>query len=417
MKNNADHQVATVRQPVSDRANGRPAVLGGEPVFPEGIPFMRPTLPPWEALADPLRKIIESGMLTKGRHLEAFERAIAEYLGVKHAVGVSSCTTGLLLTCLCLDLHGEVLVPSFTFMATVHAMVWQQLTPVFVDVDPETWNINPAAAERAITPRTTAIVGVHVFGNPAPVEELERVAARHGLTLILDAAHGFGALHHGQPVGRYGHAEVFSSSPTKLLVTGEGGVVTTNDGALAERLRVAREYGNPGNYDSVLPGINARMQEFSAILGLETLKMLEENAQRRNALAARYQERLATVPGISYQKIQPYDRSSYKDLTIRINAAQFGLDRDQFGIALRAEGIGTRQYYVPPVHQHTTYRELMTQQRPHLPVTEALAPEVISLPIYSHMPAESVDRVCDAIVRIQTHAEEIAAALSAQRER
>ncbi len=247
---------------------------------------MRPTLPRWETLADPLRVIIESGMLTKGHHLEAFERAVADYLGVRHAVGVSSCTTGLLLTCLCLDLHGEVLVPSFTFMATVHAMVWQQLTPVFVDVDPETWNINPAAAERAITPQTTAIVGVHVFGNPAPVEELERVAARHGLTLILDAAHGFGALHYGQPVGRYGHVEVFSSSPTKLLVTGEGGVVTTNDGALAERLRVAREYGNPGNYDSLLPGINARMQEFSAILGLETLKMLEENAQRRNALVA-----------------------------------------------------------------------------------------------------------------------------------
>lgn len=388
-----------------------PALLGGVPAFDTSLPFMRPTLPSWDAVEAPIREIIRSGMLTKGIYLEEFEDRVASALGVKHAVAVSSCTAGLMLVYQALGLRGEVLVPSFTFMASVHPLSWQGITPIFIDIDPYTWNIDPEQIEAHITSETTAIVAVHVFGNPAPIERIEDVAIRHGLALIFDAAHGFGARYRNTPVGRYGTVEVFSTSPTKLLVTGEGGVVATNDTDLARRIRIGREYGNDGTYDSVFPGINARMQEFSAILGLQSLDGLEANVQRRNELVALYKSELADVPGISFQRIHPEDRSSFKDFTIRIDNSQFGLDRNELRCALMKEGIGTRMYYAPPVHQHSTYAGLVRRQQPDLPVTESVARAVLSLPLYSHMPAEYVVKTCQTIKRIHTYAPRISAAL------
>lgn len=384
-----------------------PAILGGSPAFADGHPFMRPTLPDWMKLADSIQQSIASGMLTKGHHLEIFEEKVARYLGVREAVAVSSCTTGLMLVHQSLGLEGEVIVPSFTFMATVHSLMWQGVKPIFVDVDASTWNIDPDKVEAHITPRTSAIVAVHVFGNPAPVEKLETIAQKHNLCLICDAAHGFGALHNNVPVGGYGEAEVFSTSPTKLLVTGEGGIVATNNSDLAERIRVAREYGNPGNYDSLIPGINGRMSEISAILGVHSLHNLEANAQMRNRIVARYISLLAELPGVVFQVIKSEDRSSYKDFTIRINASQFGIDRNALKNSLAKEGISTRTYYDPPVHRQTAYRDLVSEQKPDLPVTEALAGEVLSLPIFSHMPVENIGNICNAIQRIQKYAEPI----------
>ena len=384
-----------------------PAILGGSPAFADGHPFMRPTLPDWMKLADSIHQSIASGMLTKGHHLEIFEEKVARYLGVREAVAVSSCTTGLMLVYQSLGLEGEVIVPSFTFMATVHSLMWQRVKPIFVDVDASTWNMDPDKVEARITPRTSAIVAVHVFGNPAPVEKLAAVARKHNLYLIFDAAHGFGALHNNAPVGKYGNAEVFSTSPTKLLVTGEGGIVATNNSDLAERIRAAREYGNPGNYDSLFPGINGRMSEISAILGVHSLDILEANAKMRNRIADRYISPLAELPGVVFQAIKSEDRSSYKDFTIRINASQLGIDRNTLRDALAKEGIGTRTYYDPPVHRQTAYRDLVRVHKPDLPVTETLAQEVLSLPIFSHMPFENVDNICKVIERIHKYAEPI----------
>jgi len=389
-----------------------PAVLGGAPLFESPVPFMRPTLPPFSEVAGEIGEIFQTGMVTKGKYLAAFERAVAQYVGTKHAVGVSSCTTGLTLAYKAADLSGEVVVPSFTFMATVHPLAWCGLAPVFADVDPDTWNLDPASAEAAITPRTSAIVATHVFGNPADVERLEAVARRAGVKLLFDAAHGFGALYRGKPVGSHGMAEIFSSSPTKLLVTGEGGIVATNDAEIARRVEVGREYGNPGNYDTEFPGLNARMQEFSAILGLHSLQMLEDNAQRRNQLVQIYRQELQDVGGIYFQKVDPRDRCSYKDFSIRVVEAEFGLSRDMLVKALRAEGVDTRNYYDPPVHLHTAYRHVGERYRGRLPATERLAKECVSLPIFSHMPPETVHRICEAIRRIQRHSAAIRKALS-----
>lgn len=184
--------------------SNKPAMLGNEPVFRTKVHIVRPALPAFGELAESVQGILSSGMVTKGEHLLAFEQAVAQHLGVKHAVAVSSCTTGLMLTYQALGLTGDVVVPSFTFMATVSALIWAGLRPVFADVDLGTTNLDPIAAEAAITPNTSAIIGVHNFGNPAEIDALQAAANRHGLKLVFDAAHGFGARYQGAPVGSRG---------------------------------------------------------------------------------------------------------------------------------------------------------------------------------------------------------------------
>lgn len=389
----------------------KPALLGNTPLFSEKLPIIQPTLPDYETVAPQVKEILATGMLTKGKYLRQFEDRLADYLGVKHAVCVSSCTLGLALTYQGLGLSDEVIVPSFTFMATVHPLAWLNAVPVFVDIDPHTWNIDPTRVEEAITPRTTGIVAVHNFGNPADVEALEDIARRHNLRLVFDAAHGFGALYQGQPVGSFGDAEVFSATPTKLLVAGEGGVVATNDHALAGHVRAGREYGNDGHYGSDFAGLNARMPEFNAILGLKSLEMLEESAERRNRVVGRFREQLERLPGVAFQTIHPGNRCSYKDLSVLVDEGKFGLTRDQLSQALEAENIDTRKYHDPPVHTHQTYRHLRDRYDHRLPVTNWVSPRSLSLPVYSHMDEATVDGICTAIERIHVYANGVRAAL------
>jgi dTDP-4-amino-4,6-dideoxygalactose transaminase len=372
--------------------------------FAAKIELVRPALPDFDDLAGEMRAIVGSGMVTKGQHLRRFEAAIAEHLGVKHAVAVSSCTCGLMLTYQGLGLTGDVVVPSFTFMATVSALVWAGLRPVFADVDAGTTNLDPAAAEAAITPNTSAIVAVHNFGNPADIAGLQAVADRHGLKLIFDAAHGFGAHYQGAPVGSQGDAHVYSLSPTKLLIAGEGGIVATNDDQLAHNVRIGREYGNSGSYDSAFAGINARMSEFNALLGLHSLAGLEDAARRRNEVVQLYHEQLGRLPGIGFQQVQPGNRSSYKDFSITVDPVAFGLTRGELAQGLAAANIDTRTYYNPAVHRQSAYRTY-DGGRP-LPHTEWLSAHSLSLPIWSNMSDEVAQSICDAIAGIHAGAAE-----------
>lgn len=383
-----------------------PAILGGQPAFENKIHIVQPVLPALNELTAGVTEMLDTGMVTKGKHLELFEHAIAQHLGVKHAIGVSSCTSGLMLTYRGLGLSGDVIVPSFTFMATVGALVWCGLRPVFADVDAQTTNLDPAAAEAAITPRTTAIVAVHNFGNPADIAGLQAVADRHGLSLIFDAAHGFGALYQGRPVGSQGDAQIYSLSPTKLLIAAEGGIVATGDDRLADSIRKGREYGNDGNYDSEFAGLNARMPEFNALLGLKSLDALEAAAESRNDYAGMFQEALGRLPGIGFQTVCSGDRSSYKDFSITIDAAKFGLSRDELAQALAAENIDTRKYYDPPVHRHTAYSQYYDGRS--LPNTEWLASHSLSFPIWSKMDSDVLERICAAVERIHLNAPSIA---------
>jgi dTDP-4-amino-4,6-dideoxygalactose transaminase len=397
------------------------------------VPFVRPALPSWEAFGPAAAEILAGGRLTKGVYVDRLEQAIATRLGVRHAVAVSSCTIGLMLVYKGLDLSagscrsrrgplercavgsleplsrfgtvrsgtrteplGEVIIPSFTFLAGPAAIVWNNLRPVFVDVDPRTTNVTVQAVAAAITPRTVAISVCHNFGNPCDVAALAALAEEHGLPLIVDAAHGFGASVHGRPVGAGATAQVFSLSPTKLVVAGEGGIVATDCECLAHFVRLGREYGNDGSYDALFAGVNGRMPELSAAMGLASLEMLDDVAERRRRIAACYRRELESLPGIGFVESAPGALSSYKDFSITIDPARFGMTRDSVRRALAVRGIETRTYYDPPCHRQTAFEHFHDRSRP-LSATDLLSARSLSLPIGAHVDEAVVEEVCEAV--------------------
>lgn len=380
-----------------------PAVLGGPPAFARQIPVTRPTLRVDDDVLASMRAVLESGMTTNATEVAAFEREVADYLGVGHVVAVSSCTTGLMLLLQALGVRGEVVVPSFTFMASGHAVRWNGLPVTFADVAAETWTLDGPSLDRVLGPTTGAVLAVHTFGAPAPVEELERICAARDIPLIVDSAHGFGARYpSGSMVGSGATAEVFSLSPTKPFSAGEGGLITTNDGSLAAELRLAREYGNPGDYDSRFAGLNGRMPELSAVVGRATLRDFPGWIERRRGLAGRYAERLVPVPGLTFQRLPQGALGSHKDLVVRVDPAAFGLNRAELSTCLHAENISTRHYFDPPLHRQTAYRSAGLPGP--LPVTDRLSEQALTLPLYSHMRAEEIDRIADAIWAVHSDA-------------
>lgn len=370
------------------------------------VPFVRPYLPSLETMVEDVREILTSGMLTKGKYLAGFEAAACEALEASYAVGVSSCTTGLMLMLLDPEREGgEVIVPSFSFIATVLPVIWNNLTPIFVDCDSETFNLDPALVEDAITPRTKAIMATHVFGNPAAINELEQIAQRHGLRLLFDGAHAFGTTYQGKAVGNRGDGVAFSCTPTKLVIAGEGGVVTTRHREFAEMIEVAREYGNPGNYDNTLVGLNGRLPELNAALAAKTLEMLPSNLARRREIARRYQEGLShSVPGIKFQTVKPGNETSVKDFAIVVNTDETGLDRDTVVKHLTRCGISTRNYFHPPLHLQTALQPWGQSYRGALPVTEKIASEVICLPVYHALTDSEVDYIVECLVEAPRYA-------------
>lgn len=361
----------------------------------EKIPIIRPTLPPVDKLMPKLQDAFTSGQITNARFVREFEEKAKEYLGVSNAIAISSCTNGLILVEKCLGLKGEVIVPSFTFCATAHSLVWNQIKPVFVDSERASCQIDPSRAELAITDNTSAILAVHIFGTPCDIESLQTIADRHGLKLIFDSAHGFGAVRRGRPLGGFGDAEVFSLSPTKLLVAGEGGLVATNDDELARKIRIGRDYGNPGDYNCEFIGLNARMSELHAILALETIDELDRNISRRNEIAAFYREKIDNIEGLSYQKVDSDDTSSYKDFSILVGDG-FRLSRDSLASKLLNMGIETRPYFYPPVHKQNAYAYLDPGSF-YLPEAEYLSERSLSIPLYSHMSDGEAERVILAL--------------------
>ncbi|MPZ93384.1 MAG: DegT/DnrJ/EryC1/StrS family aminotransferase [Propionibacteriales bacterium] len=379
--------------------NRMPAIAGGEARFPEGLPLARPILHDLPALERRLADILASGMLTNGRTVRELEERVAERLGVAHAVAVASCTTGLALTLQALDANGPVVMPSFTFAASAHAVVWAGGTPVFADITLDTLCLDPAAAS-ALVEGASAMTATHLYGTPCRTESLAAVAESAGIPLVYDAAHALGSARAGTPVGGFGAAEVFSLSPTKVVVAGEGGLVTTRHADLAAAIRLGRDYGNPGDYDCRFPGLNARMSELHAAVALHSLDRLDVNLAQRNGHAERFWSALAGLPGLRRPKVDDGDLSTFKDLTIVVDQHEFGLSAAELAAALRVDGIDTRRYYHPPIHLQHAYRMLPARE---LPITEAISQQVLSVPLWSDMTDEQMLEVADAIVRIHAH--------------
>ncbi len=385
---------------------GQPAVLGGKPVFSPALGFTRPAVPAYEELEPHFRSICETGYLTKGPQLARLESRLSDYIGVP-VVCVHSCTSGLLLGIQSLKLTGEVIVPSFSFPATFHALRWNGLTPVFAECEPDTLTLDPRSVESLITPRTSAIMSAYLFGNPPDFEVLDTLAQKHGLAHFCDSAHGMGTKYLGKPAGGRADFEVFSASPTKVLTAAEGGIVATRRADIAEWIRVGRDYGNPGDYDCRFAGLNARMSEFHAALCLAGFDHLDEYVARRREVVGVYRSLLGEVAGIRFQTIRAGCETSNKDFPILVGE-EFGLTRDELRKALEAEGIPTRAYFHPAGHHQTPYR---TDEL--LPVTEKISDTILCLPISSVMTAAEASRVAEAVASLAACASDVRRALGA----
>ncbi len=392
--------------------HSKPALLGGTPEFPAGLPFARPTRRSLRDVARRLAPSYDRGILTNGPLVAELEEIVAERLGVGYVVAVSSCTSGLMLVLQAVTdgRSGPVLVPSFTFSASAHAVAWNGRNPRFVECLRDTFQIDPVHTGARLD-GASAVLATHVFGAPCDPRAVADLARAHGVPIVFDAAHAFGARTRETPIGGFGDAEVFSLTPTKPLVAGEGGLVATNDASLADTLRIGRDYGNPGDYDTRFPGLNARMSEFHAAVALASFDLLDDALAKRQHLASRYRGHLADINGIRFQSVPMHDFSTYKDFTITIDADEFGLTRDSLACALAAEGIDTRKYFAPPVHRQHAYRDV---EREPLPVTDAVSSSVLSLPMSSMMHEQQVERVAAAVARIHENAVEIDAHIATQ---
>jgi dTDP-4-amino-4,6-dideoxygalactose transaminase len=299
-----------------------------------------------------------------------------------------------------LDMKGEVIVPSFTFVATAHALQWQEITPVFCDIDPATYNIDPNQIERLITPRTTGIIGVHVWGRPCPIDEIARIAERRNLKVIYDAAHALGSTYHGERVGRFGDAEVLSFHATKFVNAFEGGAVLTNDDALAEKIRLMQNFGFSG-YDNVIYiGTNGKMTEISAVMGLTNLESIDEFIAINKRNYGLYTSTLASLPGIRLVTFPETEQNNYQYVIVEIDPAVTGVTRDRIIEKLHDANILARKYFYPGCHKMEPYRSYFPNAGLLLPVTEGVSERVISLPTGTSIGREEIQRVAFELRKI-----------------
>lgn len=369
------------------------AINGAPPAFDQPLHVGRPNIGDREAFLTRVGQVLDSHWLTNnGPMVQEFEHRIAEYLGVKHCVAMCNATIALEIAIRALGLTGEVIVPSWTFVATAHALYWQGITPVFADINPATHNLDADAVRRMITPRTSGIIGVHVWGRAAPVDELQAIANDHGLKLMFDAAHAFGSTYKGQSIGRFGECEVFSFHATKALNSMEGGAVTTDNDELAEAMRLMRNFGFK-DYDRVVhPGTNGKMVEVCAAMGLANLEAFESVVESNRQHQAYYRDSLSQVPGISMMEYAPNERNSYHYVVAEVGP-DFPTSRDQVVKALHAENILARKYFWPGCHGMQPYRSLYPHAHLVLPHTIGVSSRVVVLPNGTTLDEHCIDTV------------------------
>jgi dTDP-4-amino-4,6-dideoxygalactose transaminase len=345
-------------------------------------------------------EVLGSGQLAQGPVVEAFEREFAAWCGVEHAVAVNSGTAALHLLMLA---HGigegdELITSPFTFVASANAALFVGARPVFVDIEPVTFCMDPSLVEAAITPRTRAIMPVDLYGHPAAIPELREIADRHGLLLIEDACQAHGAAIGSLKAGALGVSATFSFYPTKNMTTAEGGMVTTDDGEVAEKVRTLRQHGATHRYQHDVLGYNFRMTDISAAIGRAQLRKLDRFNERRRRNASVLDEGLAGIPGVTTPRERPGYRHVYHQYTVRI-----ARDRDGFQSRLREEGVGTAVHYPIPVHRQPLY-ERLGYGEVGMPASEAAAAEVLSLPVHPSLSESDLDRVIEAVRKVATTA-------------
>ncbi len=365
------------------------------PILTTPLHVGAPNIGPWHEFSERSQEIFRRRWLTnRGPLVIELEQKLQAYLEVEHVVLCANGTIALELAAQAAGLSGEVIVPSFTFIASAHALHWQGIKPVFCDINPHTYNIDPDAIEALITPATRAILGVHLYGRPCEIERLNQIADRHGLSLLFDAAHAFGCRFQGKPIGGNGLCEVFSFHATKVFNTFEGGAVATNDAALAEKVRLLQNFGFQGEDNVIALGINGKMPEINAAMGLVNLEHLDSFITVNRGHYGVYAQQLKPLQGIRLIDYPDANANNYHYIIIDIDEVEFGASRDQLRDYLRQHNVLARRYFTPGCHRMAPYHDLGPW---HLPQTEAVCERLLALPNGTQLSAAMVQCICDLI--------------------
>jgi dTDP-4-amino-4,6-dideoxygalactose transaminase len=362
----------------------------------------KPYLPPLEEFVPLLQKLWESKVLTNnGPFHQQLEQKLCEYLGVKYVSLFSNGMLALITAIQALRLSGEVITTPFSFVATTHALWWNNIKPVFVDIEPETFNLDPDKIEAAITSKTTAILPVHVYGNPCNVKKIQEIADRYDLRLIYDAAHAFGVKINGTSIANIGDLTILSFHATKVFNTFEGGAIICKNEKTKEHIDQLKNFGITDETTVVFPGINAKMNEFQAALGILQLKYIDEAVIKRKLVTEIYRKTLKGVKGITFQPDLPGVIHNYAYFPILIDTIKFGRTRNDVYTELRKYNIFSRRYFYPLISQFPTYRGLDSAQPGEMPVAEKITEEVLCLPIYPDLEKKDILEISNLLITLK----------------
>lgn len=374
------------------------AICNGPPAFRETLHVGRPNIGDREQLLQNFKQILDNKWFTNnGPFVQEFEAKMAHLLGVRHCIAMCNATIALEIVIRGLKLTGEVIVPSFTFIATAHSLQWQEVTPVFCDINPATHTIDPKKIESLITPRTTGIIGVHLWGRPCAINELIEIANRRNLKLIFDAAHAFGCSHNGRMIGNFGEAEVFSFHATKFINSFEGGMVATNNDELAAKLRLMKNFGFAGYDDVVHIGTNGKMNEMCAAMGISSLDCMDDFVRVNQENYRQYQAELAGIPGVNLIHYDKKEKNNFQYVVLEIDKHLAGISRDQILRVLHAENIFARRYFYPGCHRMEPYRSYSPHSGLLLPETEKLTEKILVLPTGTSINVDAIKIICQVI--------------------
>jgi dTDP-4-amino-4,6-dideoxygalactose transaminase len=367
--------------------------MNNKPIF-----VTQPLLPPLDEFQEYLKQIWESKWLTNnGKFHQELEKVLCEYLGVKYISLFSNGTLALISALQTLRITGEVITTPFSFVATTHALWWNGIKPVFVDIENEFCNLDPAKIEAAITPHTTAILPVHVYGNPCRLESVQKIADTYGLKVIYDAAHAFGVKITGNSVLNFGDLSVLSFHATKVFNTFEGGAIVCHDEKTKQRIDYLKNFGFANETTVIGTGMNAKMNEMQAAFGLLNLKYLGQALQKRNKIASTYKELLKTVAGIRFLNPMPDVSHNNAYFPIFIDSSDYGMTRDELYEKLKRNNIYSRRYFYPLISQFAAYSGFPSASPDNLPVAEKIAQQVLCLPIYPDLALTDVRLICNII--------------------
>lgn len=370
--------------------------------FSRPIYITRPILPDLNQFKDQLKQVWQNQWLTNnGLQHQQLEKKLQSVLEVPYLSLFNNGTNALLTAIKVLNLQGEVITTPFTFPATSHALSWNNLQPVFCDIDPVTMNIDADKIESLVTKKTSAILAVHVFGSPCDIEKIQKIADKHNLKVIYDAAHAFGVKIDGVGIGNFGDISMFSFHATKLFHTAEGGALALKDIKLKTKIDLLKNFGIKNEEMVIENGINGKMNEIQAALGLLVLKHIKKERRKRKKILEVYKEHLHYIKGISYLEYSPHIKPSYQYFVIRIDQKELGQSRDDVYEKFKKYNVFTRKYFYPLCSQYPHYKNLPSSKKSSLPIAHKVVEEVLSLPFYGNLSLKDVGKICNILKSFQ----------------